>query len=220
MHLTHAQHHKTTFYIMRHAPTEWNAAGRIQGQADSPLTETGKRWAAGWGPQLADLALQRILSSDTGRALATARQINQAFDLPLSCDARLREQAWGDWTGCTMADIRTRQRTRLRQEERRGWGFCPPGGESHLDVLSRGREALLKANRKWPGQRLLVVTHEGLMKCLVYHLVILQSCGRPVARMKPYCVHRLALQGDDLVLEHMNALALNPRPAAGEVDRA
>jgi probable phosphoglycerate mutase len=199
---------------MRHAPTEWNAAGRIQGQADSPLTVKGARWADGWGPQLADLALQRVLSSDTGRALATARRINQTLNLPLNHDPRLREQDWGAWTGCSMADIRTRHRARFQQEEARGWGFCPPGGESHLDVLSRAREALLKAGRKWPRQRLLVVTHEGLMKCLVYHLAILQSCGQPVERMAPYCLHRLALRGENLVLEHMNALGLEPRPAA------
>ena len=214
MHATHTRHGPTIFYLMRHAPTEWNAAGRIQGQADSPLTEKGQRWADGWGTQLADLALQRVLSSDTGRALATAHRINQTLNLPLNHDTRLREQDWGAWTGCSMADIRTRHRERFRQEEARGWAFCPPGGESHLDVLSRARKALLKAGRKWPRQRLLVVTHEGLMKCLVYHLAILQSCGQPVEGMAPYCLHRLALRGDDLALEHMNALVLEPRPAA------
>jgi broad specificity phosphatase PhoE len=214
MHATQARHRKTIFYLMRHAPTEWNAAGRIQGQADSPLTEKGQRWATGWGPQLADLALQQVLSSDTGRALATARGINQTLHLPLSSDDRLREQDWGAWTGCSMDDIRTRHRARFHQEEARGWSFCPPGGESHLDVLSRARRALLKAGRKWPRQRLLVVTHEGLMKGLVYHLAILRNCGRPVERMAPYCLHRLVLRDNDLELEHMNALALEPRPAA------
>jgi broad specificity phosphatase PhoE len=212
MHTTHARQRKTIFYLMRHAPTEWNHAGRIQGQADSPLTEKGQRWATGWGAQLADLALQQVLSSDTGRALATAQYVNRTLNLPLRSDARLREQDWGDWTGCSMADIRTRHRARFRQEEARGWAFCPPGGESHLDVLSRARQALLKASRKWPRQRLLVITHEGLMKGLVYHLAILQGCGRAVERMAPYCLHRLALWGDNLILEHMNAVVLEPRP--------
>ena len=214
MHATHTRHSQTIFYLMRHAPTEWNDAGRIQGQTDSPLTERGRQWAKGWGPQLADLALQQVLSSDTGRALATARCINQTLNLPLNHDAGLREQDWGAWTGSSMADIRNRHRERFRQEEARGWSFCPPGGESHLDVLSRARHALLKAGRKWPRQRLLVVTHEGVMKGLVYHLAILRGCGQPVKRMAPYCLHRLVLRGDDLALEHMNALALEPRPAA------
>ena len=61
-----AQNQRTEFYLMRHAPTEWNAAGRIQGQADSPLTATGRQWADGWGPQLAGFAMQRVLTSDSG----------------------------------------------------------------------------------------------------------------------------------------------------------
>lgn len=206
--------HNTILYIMRHAPTEWNAAGRIQGQGDSPLTETARRWAARWGAQLAGLALQRVVSSDTGRAVATARHVNQTLQLPAESDARLREQDWGAWTGHRMADIRARHRTRFAREEARGWSFCPPGGESRMAVLVRARQALLDAGRRWPGQRLLVITHEGVLKCLLYHLAILQSCGQPFAPMAPYRLHRLASDGNALALEEMNALAFAPRPRA------
>jgi probable phosphoglycerate mutase len=207
-----AQNRKTVFFLMRHAPTEWNAAGRIQGQADSPLTETGRQWADGWGIQLADFALQHVVTSDTGRAVATGRHLNRHLQLPVESDARLREQDWGEWTGHRMADLRARHRIRFEREEARGWSFCPPGGETRLDVLARAREALLDTGRKWPRQRLLVITHEGVLKCLVYHLAILQNCGQPIPPMAPYSLHRLALEGDSLILEHMNALALELRP--------
>jgi len=203
-------HRTATFYVMRHAPTEWNAAGRIQGQGDSPLTPTGRQWAARWGSQLADLGLQRILSSDTGRAVATARHINQTLQLPMAHDARLREQDWGQWTGRTMAQIRTTHRDLFTQQERRGWSFCPPGGEERLDVLTRGRDALREAGRRWPQERLLVVSHEGVLKCLVYHLAIIDSCGQAVEKMAPYHLHRLALTGKTLTLDRMNALPLRP----------
>lgn len=206
----YAKDHRTRFFIMRHAPTEWNRAGRIQGQADSPLTRNGERWADHWGRQLAELDVQRILCSDTGRAVTTARRINQALQLPLDCDNRLREQDWGQWTGRTMAAIRKTQEARFRQQERRGWSFCPPGGEDRLDVLVRARDSLQAAGRKWPGSRLLVIAHEGIMKCLVYHLAILQSCGASFERMAPYHLHCLALEDDSLVLEEMNALAFKP----------
>ncbi|EQB98323.1 histidine phosphatase family protein, partial [Photorhabdus temperata] len=32
-------------YLVRHGESEWNAARRIQGQSDSPLTETGEHQA-------------------------------------------------------------------------------------------------------------------------------------------------------------------------------
>jgi len=213
MSLIQTDHPKTVFYVMRHAPTEWNVAGRIQGQADSPLTDSGKRWAAAWGRQLADLPLQRVLSSDTGRAVATAHRINRPLRLPLDHDERLREQDWGQWTGRTMADIREHHRARFQQEEARGWSFCPPDGESRLAVLTRARAALLDAGRKWPYQCVLVVTHEGVLKCLVYHLAIIQNCGQPFEAMKPYALHRLALEGNRLVLEGMNTRQFPFRPA-------
>jgi broad specificity phosphatase PhoE len=206
-------HPTATFCIMRHAPTEWNRAGRIQGQADSPLTPAGKVWATRWGSQLTNLGLQRILSSDTGRAMATARHINQTLQLPLAHDARLREQDWGQWTGQTMAAIRTQHRDLFSQQENRGWSFCPPGGEERLVVLTRARKALWEAGRKWPGERLLVVTHEGVLKCIVYHLAIIHSCGQAFGRMAPYHLHRLAITGNSLRLDQMNALAFRP-PAA------
>jgi probable phosphoglycerate mutase len=125
-------------------------------------------------------------------------------------DARLREQDWGQWTGRTMAQIRTTHRELFTQQERRGWSFCPPGGEERLDVLARARDALREAGRAWPQERLLVISHEGVLKCLIYHLAIIDSCGRGVERMAPYHLHRLALTGKALTLDRMNALTLRP----------
>lgn len=36
-------------YLVRHGETEWNAARRIQGQSDSPLTEKGLSGPSGGG---------------------------------------------------------------------------------------------------------------------------------------------------------------------------
>jgi probable phosphoglycerate mutase len=201
---------RTAFFIMRHAPTEWNAAGRIQGQADSPLTAAGRDWASRWGRQLADLGLHRILSSDTGRAVATAHEINKTLGLPVHRDDRLREQDWGRWTGQTMAGIRRAHRLEFKEQEKRAWSFRPPGGEERLDVLSRAREALMAAGGKWPGGRLLVVSHEGVLKCLVYHLAFIGNCGQTIERMAPYHLHHLVMEDDALVLNRMNARAFQP----------
>ena len=39
--------------LWRHGRTEWNAAGRFQGQLDPPLDDTGRRQAAQAAPYVA-----------------------------------------------------------------------------------------------------------------------------------------------------------------------
>jgi len=206
----HADRPKTILYVMRHAPTEWNRAGRIQGQADSRLTSTGKAWAARWGKQMKPLGLDRIVTSGIGRAKATARHMNAALRLPVTTAEGLREMSWGQWTGCIHARIKVEAAEVYANQCAQGWHFKPPGGESHLEVLERALEALQWIATAHPGQKLLVITHEGVLKCLIYHLVIRDGCGLQPPRMAPYHVHHIIGTEARLVLERMNALNLNP----------
>jgi broad specificity phosphatase PhoE len=96
----------TRFALLRHAETQWNREHRIQGQEDSPLTHNGESRARKWGQLLKAQPWDRIISSDSGRALSTALIINDALRVPLIQDPRLREQDWGQWTGNTMGQLR------------------------------------------------------------------------------------------------------------------
>jgi probable phosphoglycerate mutase len=202
----------TFFDLMRHAPTVWNAQKRIQGQADAPLTPAGEDLARRWGRMLQGQPYSRILSSDLGRALATAAALNSALGLPLSADPRLREQDWGRWTGETLAALRTRDPRPLTAAEGRGWGFRPPGGESRHEVWRRGRAALVAAARRWPGETLLVVTHEGVIKCLAYRLSARRFLPTEMPLLRPRHLHRLQAAGGDLTPTALNRLALDPQP--------
>ena len=124
----------TRFGLIRHAQTVWNREKRIQGQSDSPLSEQGRRQAAAWGHDLKRFAWSRILASDAGRALATAERINASLQVPLTTDARLREQDWGQWEGITIPRIEAEQSPALTAQVNAGWDFCPPQGEDRRSV--------------------------------------------------------------------------------------
>jgi probable phosphoglycerate mutase len=207
----------TAFYLMRHAPTEWNRAGRIQGQADSPLTPVGRQWAARWGVRLAHFQIERLLTSDIGRAITTVREMNTTLKRPVIVDARLREQDWGRWTGCVHRLLRTEDAATYARQQALGWHFRPPGGESHLEVLERAMVALRNASTAYPGEHILVVAHEGVLKCLIYHLAIRDGCGHQPPAMAPYHLHHILGFMHQLVLKRMNALDLNP--GSGEPNR-
>jgi broad specificity phosphatase PhoE len=197
-------------YLMRHALTTWNLAGRIQGQDDSPLAPAGWRQVERWSRRLSAFNLTRIIASDSGRAHTTAKAIGHALGLPVVCERRLREQDWGAWTGRTHAQLKAAFGAAYRRETQRGWDFRPPGGESHLEVLARALEVALEIGRAHPGARLLVVTHEGWMKCLLYHLAIRDGCGHSPPTVAAYHLHRIVSDGGHIDLDALNLCALDP----------
>lgn len=160
----------TRFGLIRHFPTLFNLEKRIQGTGDSPLAPGAEEKAALWRPVLAGLDFDRCLSSDLGRARATARLLAEPLGLDPAPDSRLREQDWGRWSGRSLARIREQEGEELDAQIARGWDFTPPGGESRLAVWERASAALNEAARAHAGQTLLVVCHEGVIKALCYRL--------------------------------------------------
>ena len=201
-------HKITRFGLMRHAQTVWNRQKKIQGLSDSPLTAGGERQASGWGRILSRFSWDRILASDTGRALETAERVNLSLRIPIDTDSRIREQDWGRWVGKTIVQLKAEQPLELAQQINAGWDFQPPGGEDRQSVLARSQAALQDAFTRWPGENILVVIHEGVIKCLVYHLSGRQFLPTEPPLLKSYQLHRLIHDGDGLRLEAINALAL------------
>ena len=202
----------TRFYLMRHAKTVWNREKRIQGQENSPLSAGGEEQAALWAERLAAEGYQRILTSDLGRVCRTAEIVNRGMGLPVHRDPRLREQDWGAWTGRVLPELRREVTDEIVFQERRGWAFRPPGGESRTEVWERSQAALLHAAGRWPGERILVITHQGVMKALLYRL-----CGRRFLPeepkiVNPYHLHGITARKGALELTELNALALAETP--------
>jgi glucosyl-3-phosphoglycerate phosphatase len=88
--------------VWRHGRTEWNLDGRVQGQADVPLDETGRQQARDAATRLAALNPARIVSSDLARAASTAAELSRLTGIEVEYDAALREIHVGEWAGLTM----------------------------------------------------------------------------------------------------------------------
>lgn len=94
-----------TVILWRHGQTEYNAAGRLQGQSDIALNATGRRQATRAAEVLAKLEPTRIVSSDLVRAGDTARALGDLLGLEPRTDVRLRERSFGVWEGRTHGEI-------------------------------------------------------------------------------------------------------------------
>ena len=170
----------TRIGLIRHAQTAWNREKRLQGRRDSPLGEIGTRQARAWGKALAAFPWDACVASPQGRALDTARAVCRELAIPLETEDLLREQDWGAWEGRTLASVRADCPDELARRTRAGWDFRPPGGESRREVLGRALEAVAAIARRHPGRNILAVTHQGVVKCLLYYL-----CGRAFLPEEP-----------------------------------
>ena len=199
----------TRFGLLRHAQTLWNREKRIQGQNDSPLTNEGKRQAAKWRDILNPIFWDRIIASDTGRAFETATRINGLLQIPLTTDKRLREQNWGQWTGKTVREIKRDQPQVLAEQIRAGWKFCPPDGEDRMSVAERSQDALREAAGHWSGETILIVTHEGVIKSLIYHFSGRKFLPEEPPLIKSVHLHWLLHDAEGLRIGELNALPLD-----------
>jgi probable phosphoglycerate mutase len=116
-------------WLIRHAETDWAAAGKHTGRTDIPLNDEGREHAASLPGRIGGREFALVLSSPLGRARETAAIAgygDQAID-----DPDLLEYDYGDYEGLTTAEIR---------ESRPDWYLWRdgvPNGESPDDVGAR-----------------------------------------------------------------------------------
>lgn len=154
----------TEVLLLRHAQSVWNQQGRFQGWADPPLSPAGAEAIVAW-LSTAPPAFDTIVSSDLDRAVSTARVIARHTGVPLvEVTPGLREQGQGDWTGLTKSEVKRAWPDRYRERPRR-----PVNGEDAASVLLRLAVTLDGLGLRYPGRRILAVTHAGAIRLLEGH---------------------------------------------------
>ncbi|WP_240607359.1 histidine phosphatase family protein [Cryobacterium aureum] len=145
----------TTFALIRHGQTDWNAAARIQGATDIPLNDVGRGQAADAVAPLKRYSWDFIVSSPLSRAAETADLIGEQLGLD---EARripgLIERNYGPAEGL-------RAGAELDALRFPG-GFH--GAETEEAVAARGIDALRELAREHPGARIIVVAHGTLIR--------------------------------------------------------
>lgn len=167
-----ARHAGRRIVFWRHGRTDWNAAGRFQGQTDIPLNEEGHRQAQQAARRLASLAPSAIVASDLGRTRSTAEALAAVTGLPVRLDSGLRETNAGDWQGHTFDAIRGMDPEGLRRWEEGDVHTRAGGAETRLDVAARVHRAVDRALAAVPADgTLVVVSHGGAIRVGLAHLL-------------------------------------------------
>lgn len=167
----------TRIGLIRHGETLWNRDGRWQGQAPVPLNDEGMLQAELLAAYLAaqhDTA-SVIYASDLKRTMQTAQAIAARLGCPVIPDRIWREIDVGEWQGLTVEEVRAWDPERLAVVAADPQRQPRPGGESWEQVGERGLQALLALPKAHAGERVLVVTHGGLIRSVLNRLLPLDD---------------------------------------------
>lgn len=151
----------TRLCLIRHGQTEWNEAGRWQGQAlNAPgLTEKGFAQANAVPFQIKGTRIAAIYSSDLLRCTQTAEPIAKFFRLPIILEHRLREINLGEWEGMLTEEIREKYPKEMAERMSDPLNARAPGGESPLDVETRVLAVLGEIAKEFPNESVAIVAH-------------------------------------------------------------
>ncbi|XP_041004588.1 phosphoglycerate mutase-like protein 4 [Juglans microcarpa x Juglans regia] len=155
--------------VVRHGETDWNADGRIQGHLDVELNDAGRQQAAAVADRLSrEPSISVVYSSDFKRALETAQIIAASCGgLEVVKKPDLRERHLGDLQGLVL-----REAAKLSPKayqaflNQRTDQEIPGGGESLDQLYERCTSSLERIGKKHKGERVIVVTHGGVIRTL------------------------------------------------------
>jgi probable phosphoglycerate mutase len=187
----------TVLTLVRHGETEWNAAGRIQGQLDIPLSDTGLTQAGALGQRLSGEAFDAILSSDLERALQTAHPIVRHSGQTILSDARLRERHLGVLQGLTGEEAAIRQPHAWGAFKARSPEAALEDGETYGEFSRRVVGLIEELLRTHTGSRLLLVTHGGVLDAAYRH-----ATGMPLNAPRDFPIFNASVN----VLRHRDNL--------------
>ena len=167
------------WFLVRHGETDWNAAGRAQGQSQVPLNATGRAQARTLAARLRQQCFTAAYASDLRRVTETAAAILRGRDVPLVALPALREKHFGEWEGMTFAEVEARYPERYAELFSGDGSFAPPGGESDRQLFQRvaaGVDRLRETHRRHRGN-LLLVAHGGSLCAAIVHLLELPAAS-------------------------------------------
>jgi probable phosphoglycerate mutase len=175
----------TMLILARHGETDWNRDGIWQGHGDPPLNDLGRRQATELAEKLADVEIDALYSSDLRRAYETAEIVGGAKGLTITADADLREMDVGSWSGLTTDEIQERFPEAAHHD-----------GEAREAFHARAVGALDRIARAHEGQRVLVVTHGGVVRALQRQLF-----GEPLSVLANCETYAVRYEGSTFTLE-------------------
>lgn len=165
--------------VTRHGQTDWNLERRLQGWADNPINETGKKQALELREKIRGIKFDVCYSSTLLRAAQTAQilmgyvESNEKPICPIRYDKRIRERGFGKIDSLDEANIRDFiYHESWNLDLNSGKYGIEPIRELYKRVYAFCHQEIPKMREEF-GDRatILIVTHGGASRVLNYVLL-------------------------------------------------
>lgn len=144
--------------VLRHGDTP--LTGRFCGRSDPVLTEKGQRDLA---RQVEGKTWDRVVCSPARRCREFAENLN----LPLTVEERFWEMDFGAWEGMSTEEVWAMDEKHLTAFWADPTETPAPDGEPWAMLCARVSEAFEELARATQGERVLLLTHAGVMRGLL-----------------------------------------------------
>ncbi len=161
----------TEILLVRHGESTWNEIGRYQGRIDTELSALGNRQAVATAQFLRAVPLDAIYASPLRRALVTAMYIANEQGKDVIIEESLTEIDHGRWNGLMRDEVEKQFGPLLELWQTEPSRAQMPGGESIGDVAQRALAGLERIVARHPGQRILIATHDAVLRVIVCHVL-------------------------------------------------
>ena len=191
--------------LIRHAETDHNRENRVQGRADNPLSEFGRRQAAALGEHLRRAPLAAVVASPLQRALTTAQAVAAPHRLTVTVDPDLMEMHVGEMEGLATAEMRERYPEFLKEwATERGPTLPMPGGESLSQVQERAWAVVERLRTAYADDTVALVSHNFVLGSLITRALDIPLHEFRRFRLSVCSSTTLTFRQDRTILVHLN----------------
>lgn len=146
-------------------------AGVCYGQTDVDVAATFMQEVAQTQAKLSDLSFDAVFSSPLQRCMKLAHQL---VPHTVAHDERLKELHFGDWEMQAWDDI---PRDVFDHWAQNYAELAPPNGETFSQLQQRGIAFVEDLLQRHPQGHVLVVTHGGMIRAMLAHVLNMQLKG-------------------------------------------
>jgi probable phosphoglycerate mutase len=158
----------TFIYFIRHGETVLTPTRKFSGTGslNPELMQEGLDQADLVAEEAAKLGADVLIASPLKRTTQTAETIARTTGLEIIFDESWYELSFGDWDGKSIEEVKAED-----PDAYQAWlnstAYAPGGGESYDEASVRIEEALEKLVAQYPGKKVIVVTHNGVIKTAI-----------------------------------------------------